>query len=139
MPDKKYEILSANDPSLDPGNAQALLEYDLALVVDSSDASAITACMVEFDGDGIADLSRSIMPNRNAIYVTAVYGQQLHDAPLKVARGGVVRAFTFGAKVHKWLAENRDVREAFMRKQIQALGTDIARMMKEALKQQRGL
>ena len=129
---RSYELFPADDRRLAAGNPYDLKNYDLALVVDTPGACAVTACIIEFEDDRITDLSQGVVPDSNAIYVVAIYGNQLYPEPLRVARGGVVRAFTFGAKVADWLAENNEIRATYLHNQIKAIGTDIARMMAEA-------
>ena len=131
---RSYEIFPDDDPRVAAGNPYDLKNYDLALAVDTPGACALTACIIEFEDDRIEHLSQGVVPDRYAIYIAAIYGNQLYPEPLRVARHGVVRAFTFGAKVADWLAENNEIRATYLQNQIKALGTDIARLIQDTAK-----
>ena len=130
---KQLEVLPANDPGTKPGNPHDLRDFDIAIIVDTPGGCGVGAGLVEFDGDRIAHLSQVTVSDRYFIYVVALYGNQLYDAPFKVSRNGVVRAFTFGDKIRAWLREDNDTRAETLRRQVRTLGTDIARMIEEAI------
>lgn len=129
---KQRQILPADDPSVKAGNPYDMRDFDIAIIVDTPLGCGLAAGMIEFDGDRITDVSQDTVPDRHSIYIVAIFGNPLDDGPMKLARSGVVRAYTFGDKIQAWVAENSDVRAETLRRQIRALGTDIGGMIEEA-------
>ena len=76
--------------------------------------------------------SYELIPADDPRFASAnAYELRRYDLAL-VVDSPVACAFTFGAKVAEWLAENNDIRASHLHNQIKALGTDITRLMEDA-------
>ena len=138
MPENNSRVMLSDEVGIAGGDPYAIRDDDLVIILDAPNIGAITSVKLKLDDNRIQLKGQSLVPNSYAVYVAAVYGKQLHDEPLSVAGGGLIRAFTFGHKISAWLENDNGARAAALRSVIKDTGTTVLALSQQAVAQQMG-
>ena len=137
-----YEIFRGDDSTMGPVNPYDLLNYDMALVIDTPAIGAVTAfnLSLSYSDHTAGIIQQGVIPSNFAVYVAAIYGTQLGPAPLKPTDSPytAVRAFCFSDELRGWLAADGNPSAAERRSDalynlIASLSADVTSITEEAL------